>query len=284
MYDSAALIKANDLCNELGIDTMDMGGAIACAMELYEKGLLPAAEVGGRLDFGSAEAMVEMVRRTGRRQGFGDILAEGAYRLAQRYNGEESFIGVKGQEAPPYDPRGIQGLGLQYATSNSGACCRSGYVVTSEILGVRQEADPAVTEGKAPLVKLFQDVTAAMDSAGICFLTFLGGLWVIELFAMLEVVTAAGFSERGLLLTGERIYNLERLFNLRAGFGAKDDTLPRRMLEQPLPGGPAQGQVCRLDEMLPEYYRLRGWDESGFPTAEKLTELGLDGLFSAKKA
>ena len=274
--DLAAIARASYLCTELGLDPISAGVVIACAMELHENGILTKREVGVRLDFGHAGAVIEMLQLIAQRQGFGDLLAEGAYRLAERYGHGEFFIGVKGQEAPPYDPRGIQGLGLHYATSNSGACHDNGYTVLDEILGVRQEIDPLATDGKAPLVKLVQDVTAVLDSCGLCFLVLMGGVWVMHIFAMVECVTGAGYSEDSLLLAGERVYNLERLFNLRAGFGAEDDTLPARMLDQPMPDGPAQGQVCQLGQMLPRYYELRGWDAKGVPTPEKLAELGLD--------
>jgi aldehyde:ferredoxin oxidoreductase len=184
-------------------------------------------------------------------------------------------MGVKKQEAPAYDPRGIQGMGLQYATSNTGACYASGYTVIDEILGVHQKMDPVVTEGKTSLVKLFQDVTAVIDSSGLCPFLLLG-VWVDDVLAMLEADTGAGYTEESLLLAGERIWNLERLFNLSAGFSSKDDTLPQRMLQEPMPKGPARGQICKLDQMLPEYYRLRGWDENGVPTQKILAELGLE--------
>lgn len=273
--DLAAITKASYLCAELGLDPISTGVTIACAMELCEKGVLSENDVGMKLNFGNNKAMLELIRRLAVREKFGDVLAEGAYHLAERYGQRQSFMGVKGQEMPPYDPRAIQGMGLQYATANSGACHESGYVVVDEVLGVHRKMNPLETEGKAELVKLYQDVTAVLDSCGICYLVLLGKVWTKELFAMLAMAAGAAFNERNLLLAGERIYNLERLFNQRAGLKAKDDNLPQRMLEEPMPEGAAQGQICRLNEMLPEYYRLRGWDETGFPTEAKLNELGL---------
>jgi aldehyde:ferredoxin oxidoreductase len=147
--------------------------------------------------------------------------------------------------------------------------------VTHKLLGIRGEIDARAIEGKAPLVKLFQDGNAVFDAAGLCRLLLLG-VWVEELVPMLESATGISFTDDELLAAGERIWNLERLFNIRAGFSGADDTLPRRMLQEPMPEGPARGQLCRLKEMLPEYYAIRGWDERGVPTEEKCRSLGLD--------
>jgi len=257
-----AIAKINYLCNEMGIDTLSFGSAVACAMELTEKKILPKKEVGMTLKF------------VAHREGFGNILAEGGYKLASKYKHPECFIGVKKQGSPAFDPRGIQGLGLEYATSGSGVSHALGYLVTHKILGIRGEIDPLTTEGKAPLVKLFQDGTVVCDSAGLCGLLLLG-IWMDEIIPMLETATGISYSEESLLTVGERIWNLERLFNIRAGFSGKDDTLPQRMLKEPLPEGPAKGQVCKLNEMLPDYYEIRGWDKKGVPTEDKLKALGL---------
>ncbi|MCP4405021.1 MAG: aldehyde ferredoxin oxidoreductase, partial [bacterium] len=176
-----------------------------------------------------------------------------------------------------YDGRGAQGMGLNYATSNRGACHVRGYTISAEVFGIPEKVDPFVTEGKAELDKLFQDLTAVVDSSGLClFTTFTIGL--PEIHALLEAATRTGYTEENLLQAGERIWNLERLFNLKAGLTAADDTLPKRILEEPIPDGPSKGQVNRLSEMLPEYYQLRGWDEGGVPTSEKLEQLGMANL------
>jgi len=226
------------------------------------------------LTFGNAEAVIELIEHVANREGFGDLLAEGGYHLAAHYGHPEFFIGVKKQGSPAFDPRGIQGLGLEYATSNSGVSHALGYLVTHKILGIRGEIDPLTTEGKAPLVKQFQDGSAVFDSAGLCRLLLLG-VWIDDIIPLLETVTGKSYSEEHLLSLGERIWNLERLFNIEAGFSGTDDTLPRRMLEEPMPEGPAQGQVCKLHEMLPEYYTIRGWSDQGVPTEEKRASLGL---------
>jgi aldehyde:ferredoxin oxidoreductase len=243
-------------------------------MELTEKKIISKKETGVNLKFGNAEAVVELVEKVVKREGFGEILAEGGYQLAAKYNHPEYFMGVKKQGSPAFDPRGIQGLGLEYATSNSGVSHALGYLVTHKILGIRGEIDPLTTEGKAPLVKLFQDGSAVFDSAGLCRLLLLG-IWIDEVIPMLEAATGISYTEEGLQNIGERIWNLERLFNVKAGFSSTDDTIPQRMLKEPMPEGPAKGQVCKLDEMLPEYYNIRGWTHKGIPTEDKLKSLGL---------
>jgi aldehyde:ferredoxin oxidoreductase len=217
---------------------------------------------------------VDLVSKTAYREGFGDELAEGSYRLAEKYGYPEYSMTVKKQELPAYDPRGQQGIGLNYATSNRGGCHVRGYMTSPEILGIPEQVDPDATEGKAALLKDFQDLTALCDSSGIClFTTFAIGL--PEIAAQIRTATGLNISDDEYLLAGERIWNMERLFNLKAGFTKKDDTLPPRLLNEPMPDGPHKGRVVELDKMLPEYYSLRGWDEQGIPTDEKLQQLGL---------
>lgn len=267
-----AIAKASYICNELGMDTIEMGGAIACAMELFERGFLPEKEIGFELNFGNAEAMVKLVGQAGLRQGFGDVLADGGYRMAERYGHPELFMGVKKQGFAAYEPRALKGMGLGYVTSNRGACHFRGATLLVEI------SDPYSIEGKPAILKQLQDQTAVVDAAGLCMFNTRGltpdKIWNVVL-TILETVTGAGYDIESILRTGERIWNLERLFNLKAGFTKKDDTLPPRMLEEPIPTGPAKGQVHELNIMLPEYYQVRGWDENGVPTPEKLEELGL---------
>jgi aldehyde:ferredoxin oxidoreductase len=269
-----AVAKINYLCNELGIDTISFGSAVACAMELAERKILSKKDVGITLRFGDAQAVLDLVEKAAHREGFGDLLAEGGYSLAKKYKHPECYMGVRKQGSYAFDPRGIQGLGLEYATSNSGASHALGYLVTYKVLGIRGEIDPLTTEGKAPLVKTFQDVCAVFDSAGLCNLLLLG-TWIDGIIPVLEAALGTTYSEEDLLTIGERVWNLERQFNLKAGFTKKDDTLPERMLKEPMPEGPAKGRVCKLDEMLPEYYRIRGWDSKGVPAEEKLSSLGL---------
>ncbi|MDA1140174.1 MAG: aldehyde ferredoxin oxidoreductase family protein [Planctomycetota bacterium] len=272
--DLDALLKANFLCNELGMDPISMGATLAAAMELYEKGAIKPEETDIPLNFGNADALVGMVERTAYRQGFGDKLAEGSKRLTEQYGHPDLFMGVKGSEFPAYEPRGIQGMGLSYATSNRGACHLRAYTVSSEILGIPEKTDPRVTEGKAGLVKAFQDATSVVDAAGLCvFLTF--GIGLPEIREELNAAVGRDYTEEDLLKAGERIFNIERMWNLKAGFTGADDTLPKRILKEAIPAGPNKGAVNRLHEMLPEYYELRGWSADGVPRKEKLQELGI---------
>jgi len=267
-----AIAKASYICNELGMDTIEMGGAIACAMELFERGFLPEKEIGFELNFGNAEAMVKLVGQTGLRQGFGDVLADGGYRMAERYGHPELFMGVKKQGFAAYEPRALKGMGLGYVTSNRGACHFRGATLLVEI------SDPYSIEGKPAILKQLQDQTAVVDAAGLCMFNTRGltpDKISDVILTILEAVTGVGYDMESMLHAGERIWNLERLFNLKAGFTKKDDTLPPRMLEEPIPTGPAKGQVHELNIMLPEYYQVRGWDENGVPTPGKLEELGL---------
>ena len=272
--DLAAIAKANYICNELGMDTISAGATIACAMELFDVGALPKDAVGRALRFGDAEAVVDMVTQIGHRQGFGDVLAEGAARVATKYGRPDLFMGTKKQEFPAYDPRGAFGMGLQYATSNRGACHVRGYLIAPEILGVPEKVDPHTSVGKAALDIAFQDLTAALDATGVCLFITLG-IGAPELLAMLKPATGFDYDMDEMMGVGERIWNLEKLFNLRAGLDRTEDTLPRRFLQEPMPAGPAKGRTVPLEEMLSEYYRLRGWDTDGRPTKEKLAALGL---------
>ena len=273
--DLVAVIKANKWCNEYGLDTISAGATIACAMELCEKGILPAEEVDGpELAFGSGEAIVEWTRKMGAGEGLGAKLAQGSYRLAEMYGHPELSMTVKKQELPAYDPRGAQGHGLAYATSNRGGCHVRGYMISPEILGLPEKLDPLSLEGKAAWVKLFQDLTAVIDSEGLCLFTSfaLGGDDYRDMF---NAVVGEDWTTEQMLEAGERIWNLERMFNLQAGVGPEQDTLPKRLLTEALTEGGAKGQVHRLDELLPQYYQERGWSPEGVPTDDKLAALGL---------
>ena len=273
--DLDALIKANWLCNDLGMDSISFGATVAAAMELYEKQAVSLDQTEIPLNFGSSEALLSMAERIAYRRGFGTELAEGSKRMTEKFGHPEFFMGVRGQEFAAYEARAIQGMGLGYATSNRGACHLKAYTVAAEILGLPRQMDPNETEGKAEITKLFQDATSTVDATGLCqFLTF--GVGLEEMLPQLAAATGVDFKLEELLTIGERIWNLERRWNERAGVGGTADTLPKRILEEPLPSGPAKGKVNRLGEMLPEYYALRGWDKDGNVTPEKLKELGLD--------
>ena len=273
--DLDAITKAHYLCNDYGMDAIAMGTTIACAMDLFESGIIKAKDTGGAaLRFGDAEMMVEMTRKTGAGEGFGKKLALGSFRLAESYGHADYSMSAKKQEMPAYDPRAVQGIGLNYATSNRGGCHVRGYMTAVEVLGNPLKLDNLATEGKAQWTITFQDLTAALDSTGAClFTTF--GIGADELATLLTAATGVPYSTEEFMKAGARIWNIERLFNLKAGLTAKDDTLPPRMLNDPMPAGPCKGEVSKLDKMLPEYYSLRGWSKDGVPTKEKLAELGI---------
>jgi aldehyde:ferredoxin oxidoreductase len=270
--DLAAICKANFLCNEYGMDPITLGSTIACAMELFEMGAIPQEDIGFPLCFGDAQAIVSLTEAAGKNEGFGKLLALGSYRLAEHYGHPELSMSVKKQEMPAYDGRALQGMALEYATSNRGGCHVRGYLTSPEVLGVPLKVDPLVTEGKPALLKLFQDLTALVDSSGTClFTTF--GIGLPELAAEYRHAVGTEETDEEILLKGERCWNMEKRFNIAAG--VEKDTLPPRLLHEPLPRGAAQGRVARLDDMLGEYYELRGWNAEGAPTPEKTRELGL---------
>lgn len=275
VYDLDAISEANYWCNEYGLDTISTGTTIAAAMELYQRGYIKEEEIasdGLSLKFGDPEAIVGWTIKIGKREGFGNKLAEGSYRLCSLYGVPELSMTVKRLELPAYDPRGVQGHGLVYATSNRGGCHVRGYVISAEILGIPQKLDRFSTENKAYWAKLFQDLTAVIDSLGMCLFTSFA-LTLKDYTELINAVCGTDHTEETLLKAGERIYNLERLFNLKAGIDPSQDTLPKRLLEEPIPEGPSQGQVHKLKEMLPEYYKIRGWDEKGYPKEETLKSL-----------
>jgi len=273
--DMESVIKANRWCNEYGMDTISTGSTIACAMEMYQKGIIKDDELGGTpLEFGSNDAVVEWARKMGAGEGLGAKMALGSYRFAELYGVPELSMSVKKLELPAYDPRAVQGQGLQYATSNRGGCHVRGYIISPEVLGFPEKIDPSSLDGKAVWAKGFQDLTAAIDSLGMClFTSFAFG--AEEYCDLFNVIVGENWTVDDINAAGDRIWNIERMFNLDAGIGKEQDTLPRRLLREPISDGPAKGQVHRLDELLPEYYEIRGWDENGVPTDEKLAELGI---------
>ncbi len=260
---------ANNLCNDLGLDTISCGATIACAMELSEKGFLKE-----KIRFGDGRAVADLVRMIGYREGIGDDLAEGSLRFAARYGHPEFSMSVKGQEMPGYDPRGMQGQGLAYATSVRGACHVYGNMLYPEVLGIPLRLDPLADAGKAGWVKRFQDLFAAIDASGTCLFS-IRSLDPDDYAAMLSAVTGSPVDTAEFLQAGERIWNLQKLFNLGGGLTKADDTLPERMQKEALTCGAAAGCVWRREPLLDEYYRVRGWTEDGIPTAEKLRELGI---------
>ena len=281
--DLAAIVKANYLCNELGLDTITMGATIACAMELADIGALTEDNMGRSLSWGDADALVELTRMTGMREGFGDLLALGSYRLADRFGHPELAPVSKKQEFPGYEPRGSQAMGLAYATSPIGGSHMRGDPAYFELFSVPESMDPHEWKGKAKVTKAFQDLSALIDSAGLCIFFAVRNLAAKDLgvapVGILEYLTAAtgaDYTLEELMAAGERIINAERMFLGKAGFTRKDDSLPDRLTKTPAPTGPAKGMVCHLDEMLEEYYDVQGWTEDGFPGSDVLKRLGLN--------
>lgn len=273
--DLPAVIKANNLCNDYGIDTISAGATIACAMELVQIGCIKESELDGvPLEFGSAEAIVEWTRRMGEGEGLGAKMAEGSYRLADSYGKPELSMSVKKLELPAYDPRGVQGYGLNCATSNRGGCHVRGYLISPEILSLPEGIDRNSIEGKSAWVKGFQDLTAVIDSLGMCLFTSFA-IGADEYTQLFNAIVGDDLTTEQIMQAGERIWNIERQFNLDAGIDPSQDKLPKRIINEPIPEGPSKGQTSKLGEILGQYYTDRGWTEEGIPTPEKLAELEL---------
>jgi len=264
------ITRANYAANDLGLDAISAGVTIACAMELSEKGFLKE-----KIAFGDGAAMCDLVKKMGYREGIGDAMADGSYRFAEKLGHPELSMSVKKMELPAYDPRGLQGMGLSYATGVRGGDHINGYMVSPEVVGLPQKLDPFTNEGKAVWTKAFQDLTATMDAAGICIFSSLAPMGAPEYAVMLSAVTGMPIDEREVMRIGERIWNVQKLFNLKVGYTKRDDTLPRRLLTEPLKEGAPTGRVWQREPLLDEYYAARGWDSEGVPTPAKLKELGL---------
>jgi aldehyde:ferredoxin oxidoreductase len=269
--DIDAATFAGFICNEYGMDPISLGGSIAAAMELYDIGAIDATTTGGiKLDFGNAEALCQIAELVGKGEGFGADVAMGSKRLCEKYGHPDLSMTVKGQEFAAYDGRSMQGMGLAYATSNRGACH-----LRADPYG--HDFETTEIEGKAQVVAETQRLVAFMDSSGLCLFPSGCGWGTEDYCELVDLVCEGDWNnEARMVETGERIWNLEKLFNLKAGLDKKDDTLPRRILEEPADVGTGKGLVCRLDEMLPEYYAINGWDEQGVPTRDTLSRLGID--------
>jgi len=260
-----AMAKMIYLANDYGVDTIELGNCISVAMEASQLGLIRE-----KIEWGDPDAMIDLVHKIGRREGLGDTLAEGGWRAAKAFGKEGLANQVKGQCIAAYDPRGLQGMGIGFATSNRGACHLRGYTPASEVLGIPEKTDPLAWEGKGKLLKIFQDLHAISDSLDICkFNAFSEG--INEYVAQYVAMTGVETDTDGLMKAGERIYNLERYYNNLIGFTGKDDTLPERFLKQ-RGSGPAARHVCELDKMKKEYYEARGWVDGTVPE-NKLREL-----------
>ena len=264
--DPGVIAKVIDQCNDYGMDAIEIGNAISMYMEASERGYVDTP-----LDWGDGAGMVQAAEDIAFSSGaIGQALGQGPAKAAAFWGHPEISMTVKGQAVPAYDPRGIKGEGLGYATSNRGACHLRGYTPASELLGIPVKTDPLDWDGKGPLLKIFQDLHAFSDSLDLCkFSAFAVG--APEYAALYETVVGLPMSEEDVMVAGERIYNLERYYNNLAGFDGSDDSLPERFLTEPATG-PAEGHVCELDQMKVQYYDARGWHD-GVVGAEKLKEL-----------
>jgi aldehyde:ferredoxin oxidoreductase len=276
--DIRTILKFNEECSNVGIDTISAGNICAWAMELYERGIITKKDTDGlELTFGNADAAVQLPRLIAERRGFGNVLAEGVARAAKMVgkDSDRYALHVKGLEYPGYDPRGTFGMGLAYATADRGADHNRAWPVGYDAFG---KLDPFTTEGKAELCQTDQIRTSVKWSTTMC--DFLAA----NLALCARLINAAcetNHTEDTLKVVGRRIWTMARLINSREGFSRKDDTIPKRIYMEPLPEGNPKGKVLSQEDfqkMLTEYYQLWGWDDQGRPTPATVQELGLTDL------
>lgn len=270
VYEWDYILRATEICDSYGFDTMSAGAAVSMAMECFERGIINEQITGGlELRFGSGKALVRLLEMIARREGLGDLLAEGVHYAAEKLGAPELAMHVKGLPLATYDPRGCKGMALTYATSPKGA-----HHMTSPTMGPEINGDRFTTAGKASLVRDVQLQMAIVDSLAVCSsMRFV--LPVAKQLQLLNVVTGMDLAEDKALLIGERIINLERMYNIHLGCSRKEDRLPERFTREKMPAGLSAGQVVDLETMLDDYYSVMGWDNSGIPTPRKLSELGL---------
>ena len=278
-----AIAKSNELCNRYGMDTITTGSVIGMTMECYEKGLLSKEDLDGiDLTWGNEDAVIEIIHKIGKREGIGELLAEGTRKMGQELGSfaPDLAVHVKGLEAPAHDPRSINSVALGYATSNRGACHLAAFTHDFEIgscvpdMGYDAPLNRVETKGKPEYVMKFQNLMSMFDSLTCCKFVLFGGVTLRQLTEALNIVTGFGFDETEFLKTGERIFNLKRLYNCNHGVSRKDDILPTKFLVESRDHG-ENGALPHIGAMLDEYYKLRGWDKLGVPTDNKIKELGL---------
>ena len=274
--DLASINEANMWCNEYGLDAISVPCTIAAAMELYQRGAIKEEDCAGYpLEWGNAASLIEWTKRMGDPKTELDwLMSSGSARLCEHYGMPEVSMSVKKQEMPAYDARGVQGIGITYATSNRGGCHVRGYTIAPEVVGLPVQLDRTVADEKAFWSKTFQDLTAVIDSMGLCLFTSFA-LGAPEYTKLLNAACGTEYTPEQVLELGERIYNIERMFNKAAGMKPEDDRLPKRLINDPVPAGPSKGMTSKIEITLPEYYKVRGW-EAAFPTEETLKRLGLD--------
>ncbi|MBW2610196.1 MAG: aldehyde ferredoxin oxidoreductase family protein [Deltaproteobacteria bacterium] len=295
LHDPEFALEAQKYMDENAIDAISLGGTMSFAFECYEKGILTEKDTDGlRLEWGDKDAVWTLMENIVNRRGFGDILAEGSRRASEIIGkGSEEFaLHTKGLDHVDSDPRGLMAWGLGYAVASRGADHLRALPAlellampekAKELFGTEKGCDRFATEGKGLMVKWYEEMRAFEDSMEVCKFNCRTDLNDPKpLSEMLNAVTGMGISENDVLSIGERIVNMERLFNVREGIRRKDDTVPRRFLEDPLPFGPSKGHIFKLEPMLNDYYKLRGWDnKTGIPNDKKLEELGLQDMIPA---
>lgn len=283
--DLAAICKANDLCNRYGLDTISTGATIAFAMEAYEKDILTIQDTDGiELTWGNGKALVAMVEKIGKREGIGFLMSEGSYRMAQAIgkNAVEFAVHVKGLEPSAHDPRRFFSHALNYATAARGACHNASWSHPYELslsvpeIGIHQPQDAYQIEGKADFTAKLQNMNTAFDSLVICRFTQVGkAVTLTNVVNWLSLITGREVDVQALIESGERTFNLKRLFNTRVGCSRKDDFLPPRFLTCNRVGEELTNQLPPFERLISDYYKCRGWDEEGIPTETKIGELGL---------
>jgi len=275
-----ALAKANELCDRYGLDTISTGCTVAFAMELYERGIITREDLGYELKFGDEDALLTTIEHIGRREGFGDVLADGSAKASQRIGrGAERYaIHVKGMEPPAYDARGLKGMALAYATSPRGACHLRAGVYGIELTGKWWKfsgIDRYSTDRKGEMVATMEDLMSLYDTLGIC--KFSRHVYLAEgLPELVEAVTGIKYGVDDLFAIGARANWMKKMINIRQGLSRKDDSLPPRILTDPIPDGPSKGAVVSekdLEIMLDDYYRARGWDREGNPSDEQIKKI-----------
>ena len=280
--DVPAIIKANELCNRYGLDTMSTGSAIAFGMEAFEKGLITEKDIGGiALKWGSGEALVDMVKQIGEAKGIGKILGLGPKKAAQQLGGQaqEFAMHVKGLELPAHDPRAYNAGAVNFATANRGACHLAGLshiferALTAPEIGILEPMDRFDVTGKGVLAAKSQDYMGVLDALEVCKFILFGGIGISIFTEWYRHVTGEDMDTERFIKTGERIFNLKRLYNVKCGISRKDDFLPPRILTWARTGEGLTPNLPPLGTMLGEYYKYRGWTEDGMPTEEKLQEL-----------
>ena len=275
--DIGAIIQAEYLCDHYGLDGITTGNVIGFLMECVEKGILSETDIGFPMNFGNDESIIQAVHLIGQRKGPGKLWGQGVKKIGEQIRETRHFgMHVKGLELPAYDPRGSTGMALAYATSDRGGCHLRSWPIGDELLATEDRMDLSSTEFKAELVKTQQDLYGMVNCSGMClFATFAVSLKQITPFLHSVTGIEAFGSSDEVMKIGERVNNLVRLFNIREGLTKELDTLPKRFFSEPLKEGPCRDRVVELDQLIEEYYDVRGWDPDGIPTDETLRELGL---------